>query len=914
VKPALKSIFIFGLVSITLQVRAQPTAPAGLLVNGVSNPLAIDRDTTRFTWSSADTGRGAKQTAYEILLAPSAERLATGTGLWWDSGRVNSDKSASVEFKGKPLPSAMRFWWKVRIWDQTGEPGDYSEPNYFDMGLATNEWTASYIWDGTTNLNNFAYFRKTFSINGKPNLAKVYVTAHNDYLLFFNGQLLGRGPARCDPYHYGQYNAYDITRLMKPGTNVLAAMVHWLGTWNNAGVNARPAFLLEARLDYPDGSSTTIGTDDSWKVLSHTAFIETNATYFPVMRTRPTPASQPYRWTIPEEAAHLPPAFVEVNTGESGGARAAIQFDSRREPGGWQTVGFDDSGWPSATVVDRSLYRLFAQMAPMEREQAELEPVGITSTNGAWLVDFGRCIDGWPKLTMRNNRSGDKVRVEYFQMTRERRTAGWDEYTCHGGTETWDADFGRHTSFQVMKITGYAGELKADDVRGIWAYCDADAAGRFNCSSDLLNSIYEMCERSARQNVQQAILSVDADREQSSWTADSWNIGNVLLYNHRNTTMIDKVVRDYAAAQLPNGDFPACCPAQRSRCIPEWSMYWPMLLWQQYLFSGDEALLREMTPRLARFLDWIKSYQNPNNKLLDPPGWRISEYAGGNLTNGGYNIATACQYYENLRIAHKVFSALGQTNQGDGYFRQAEEVKAGINAHLFNGQFYLARTDRKELFPLASAWALRFDIERPEDKARIVDVIEKAGKPNIGGYGGDAFYSGLLNAGGGNFVVRDLARYRPMLENNKANWESFGGAEANHAWTSYPAYIFLKYICGIQPTSGGFATFDVRPETGGLTFAEGAVPTVKGTITSRWEKGDEGRFSLSVHVPANTRATIYIPKLSQTFTVTESGKLLWPRKSQPNGPSVFAVTEESSSIQLIVGAGNYHVYETPSHP
>ena len=58
----------------------------------------------------------------------------------------------------------------------------------------------------------------------------------------------------------------------------------------------------------------------------------------------------------------------------------------------------------------------------------------------------------------------------------------------------------------------------------------------------------------------------------------------------------------------------------------------------------------------------------------------------------------------------------------------------------------------------------------------------------------------------------------------------------NHAWTAYPGYLFLKYICGIQPTSGGFATFDVRPETGGLTFAEGTVPTVKGLITTRWEK------------------------------------------------------------------------------
>ena len=91
--------------------------------------------------------------------------------------------------------------------------------------------------------------------------------------------------------------------------------------------------------------------------------------------------------------------------GGAGGSsnRAAIQFDSRLEPAGWTAVGFDDA-WASATVVDRSDYHLFAQMAPMESEQAELKPVSVTANERAWLVDFGRCIDGWPKLTMRANR------------------------------------------------------------------------------------------------------------------------------------------------------------------------------------------------------------------------------------------------------------------------------------------------------------------------------------------------------------------------------------------------------------------------------------------------------------------------------------------------------------------------------
>ena len=877
------------IVAMAANVFAGPAAPVGLLVNGVSKPLAIDRDTARFTWMSPDTTRGERQTAWQILISSNPDFGNSPSTIWWDSGKVDSDQSASVEYAGRTLPAATRFWWKVRIWDQTGKQGRYSAPAFFDTGLNQDEWSAQYIWDGTTNVNHFIYFRKTFVITNTPSLAKVYISAFNDYLLECNGHPLGQGPARCDPYHYGQYNAYDITRFLKPGTNVLAAIGHRSITWAG-NITAAPYFLLEAQLSYPNGSSTTIGTDASWKILTPTAFLETNATYF----------------------------------GGGRGNRAAIQFDSRLEPAGWQTVGFDDSGWASATVVDRSDYHLFAQMAPLEHEQAEFKPVSITYTKGAWMVDFGRCVDGWPKLTLRKNHSGDKVRVEYFQMTDERKPAGWDEYTCHGGKETWDPHFGRYTSFQVVKITGYAGKLRASDVRGIWAYSDADVAGSFHCSSDLLNSIYEMCEHSARQNVQQGIISVDAQREQLPWLADGWNIANVLLYNDRDTMMVDKVVRDFAGEQFPNGYISSVCPGhgfegrQGSRRIPEWSMYWPMLLWQQYLFSGDETLLREMAPRLTHLLEWLKPYQDPATGLLNPPNmWRISDFAGGDMPNGGYNAATTCQYYENLRIAARVFSVLGQTGQSDDYRQQAEAVKAGINAHLFNGQYYLARTDTNAMFPLASAWALRFNIEPPADKSQILATILAPGKPDIGGYGGDAFYSGVLNAGGGAFVAQDLVRYRPMLDSNKANWESFefGRGEVNHAWTSYPGYILQKYILGIQPTSGGFATFDVRPETGGLTSAEGTVPTVKGLITTQSKKLPTGELSLSIRVPANTRATVYIPKFSDWgFTLTESGKPLWPAKMKVKDAGVLAVTEDDSSIECVVGAGTYHFGEIPAVP
>jgi hypothetical protein len=128
----------------------------------------------------------------------------------------------------------------------------------------------------------------------------------------------------------------------------------------------------------------------------------------------------------------------------------------------------------------------------------------------------------------------------------------------------------------------------------------------------------------------------------------------------------------------------------------------------------------------------------------------------------------------------------------------------------------------------------------------------------------------------------------------------------NHAWTSYPAYLLLKHIIGIQPTSGGFATFDIRPVTGGLAFAEGAVPTVKGLIAVRWEIDPKGRFGLSAEVPANTKASVYVPKPVQgDIVLMESGTQVWPVMQEGAAVGVLAVEVEESWIKCVVGSGTY---------
>ena len=230
-----------------------------------------------------------------------------------------------------------------------------------------------------------------------------------------------------------------------------------------------------------------------------------------------------------------------------------------------------------------------------------LSPVSVVRQGENWVVDFGKCLTGWPELKLHANQAGDSVKVQYWEVEQGWGDAGYDSYLCAGGEETFKAPYVRHTSFRLLEISGYSGELTADDVRGIVAYSSVDKQGNFSSSDSRLNAVYEMCERSGRQNIQQGIISVDANREQSPWTADSWNIGVGCLYNHKDTMLIDKVIKDY----------------------------WPMLLWEQYLFSGDAKLLSDYYPNLTKFLDYIERSRNPGTGLYNPPGWRASDYAGG---------------------------------------------------------------------------------------------------------------------------------------------------------------------------------------------------------------------------------------------------------------------------------------------
>ncbi len=93
--------------------------------------------------------RGARQYAYRLLVSSERTLLLSDRGDLWDSGRVESGQSASVEYQGKELRAGEACWWKVRTWDAARTPGPWSEVQEFrisPLARQSHQWPGESRW------------------------------------------------------------------------------------------------------------------------------------------------------------------------------------------------------------------------------------------------------------------------------------------------------------------------------------------------------------------------------------------------------------------------------------------------------------------------------------------------------------------------------------------------------------------------------------------------------------------------------------------------------------------------------------------------------------------------------------------------------------------------------------------------
>lgn len=192
-----------------------------------SNPLGIDDIAPRLSWQLIDEShtRDQQQTAYQVLVANSLIDLEDNVGDVWNSGKVTSDQSVNVVYKGAELQSSKQYFWKVRVWDVANQSSEWSKPTHFSMGLLKpSDWKGDWIYKNNQNKKDHNWYRKNFTLDENSGSAFIHVASFGYHEVYVNGKKVSN--AVMNPvYSFVKkrlpYLTYNIKEHLKKVDNVI---------------------------------------------------------------------------------------------------------------------------------------------------------------------------------------------------------------------------------------------------------------------------------------------------------------------------------------------------------------------------------------------------------------------------------------------------------------------------------------------------------------------------------------------------------------------------------------------------------------------------------------------------------------------------------------------------------------------
>lgn len=150
----LLAVLVAGLIPSAALARGHgELTVTALRTDHARDPLGIDDVQPRLGWQLRSHVNGERQTAYQVLVATSPQRLRPGAADVWDSGRVESSDSVDVPYGGPALTSSRRYWWTVRAWDAGGRASAWSAPAWWETALLDHSDWAGADWIAPTSQN-----------------------------------------------------------------------------------------------------------------------------------------------------------------------------------------------------------------------------------------------------------------------------------------------------------------------------------------------------------------------------------------------------------------------------------------------------------------------------------------------------------------------------------------------------------------------------------------------------------------------------------------------------------------------------------------------------------------------------------------------------------------------------------------
>ncbi|GAA1642080.1 hypothetical protein GCM10009744_35040 [Kribbella alba] len=866
--------------------RGGPLVVDRLTVEYAENPLGTDIRRPRLAWIATAAGHGATQSAYQVLVASSAELLAAGTGDVWDSGQESSD-AFRVEYDGPELAPRTRYHWAVRLWDGLGRVGPWSDPGWFETGLLDEGFGAAQWIGGNHETEAAPLLRRAFVVDGSVEQARLYVSGLAYAELRLNGQRVGDAvldPGFTDYDDTVLYVTHDVTDLLQTGDNLLGAELGrgFFGMktpnvwrWHQAPWTGEPRLLARLVITRTDGTTTEVHSDETWQVTSG-----------------PTVSDSLY-------------------AGETYDARLALP--------GWDAPGFDDSLWSPATVMPAPRGRVRAQEHEPIRVVEEVAPVEVTSPReGVWVADFGQTTAGWTRLKV-SAPAGTKISLLHGEtLTGDGMVAAvnrhvegdrfqLNEYVAAGnGVEEWEPRF----SYKGFRYVQVGGAVQPELTLCV-VHSDVTEVSRFSASQGL----YEQIEQAMRRTVLNNLHGIPTDTpefEKNGWTGDA-QVGAQTM-----TGMLDlarfftKWLGDLRDSQQADGQLPVIVPSSGwglTELSPatEWSTVYPFLLHEMHRSYGDERLLAEHWDSVRRYIDWELARVVDGLSLSVLGDWIPPGYPAGPPPEDRRLTGTAYLYRAVIATA-EIGELLGRAADADRLRKSAAELADGLNRAFLDREAGLYRTDKDPDYRQTSnALPLAFGLV-PEDLvprvvANLVADVEARGFHLNTGCLGVGVLLPVLTAHGHGDVAAKIALQRTYPswgywfdQGADTMWEMWEDdtRSRNHYFQGTVAQWLLENVAGLRNVANGWERILVRPDArDDVDSASLRTDTVRGRVAVSWRR--VGRvFELDVQVPVGSTASIHVP----SSAVTEVAAVPAPYAGEP-------VQQDGYTIYT-VGSGHWH--------
>jgi alpha-L-rhamnosidase len=950
------------LVSINF-CPAGPSLAEGLTVSRLRceyrvDPLGIDESQPRLTWQVGSPARAQRQSAYQLIVASSAEVLADDRGDIWDSGKVTSDATVNVAYEGPDLQSQRQYFWKVRAWDQDGQPGPWSELAHWSMGiLKSEEWSAQYISYRdespifTDRERHFLpaarQYRKEFSLDKPVRRATIYATALGIYELYFNGQRVGDAyfmPGWTDYHQRAYYQTYDVTDLLKQGRNATGAWVAegWYSGYVGFGLltgigterigrytyGKTPSVMLQLEIEFADGTRTRIATDPTWKV------------------TGEGPIQQ-----------------ADFLMGE--------YYDATRENPAWAEPGYDDQGWSTAILAQENgspkadFYefanpsepgkpvKIKPQPVELGFKRPRLEafpgvPVRVTQEirskevtrrqDGTYIVDLGQNFAGVVRLKVRGPR-GHRVRLRYGEMLHPdgrlmtenlRKARATDFYVCRGDAagETYTPRFTFH-GFRYVELSDFPGDADDETITGLVLHSDTPLVSSFECSDSTINQLFKNIVWTQRANFIDLPTDCPQRDERMGWTGDAQVYVASAALNADVSAFYTKWLRELMESQRPSGAFPGYAPFPFQHgwdfgtAWADAGIICPWTIWQAY---DDTRVIERCWEPMTHFMQWRRQTSKGDLGVAHGNVWG-DWLAQGEATPLDY--IDTIYYVVSARKMAQMAKAIGREDEAAEYRELVRRIKNAFHKKYVNNDGTLNVNTQ-------TAYALALDADlipihmREATGGKLAAMIDANGGRMSTGFLGSRPLLPSLSSTGQNDLATFLLQSHVFpswgyeVEQGATTiwerWDSYTKEESfgrhNAAMNSFSHYAFgavcqwmFETLAGIRAGEPGYQHIVLRPTPPSpgsnadhqpIDWVRASYDSIRGPITSNWRVNAE-QFELDIEIPANTTATVFVPAAAEQ-NVTVDGKPIARHQHV-----ALADVSEPGRVVIEVKSGSYRI-------